>query len=90
MKNNGMTWIASTIFMGVVVYTGQLYSANAQDAINPQTGEIYPGTGAGGSINPGTGEYYPGTGGRGSINPGTGEYYPGTGGNINPNTGMPD
>jgi hypothetical protein len=48
-------------------------------AINPETGEYYPGTGNGGAINPETGEYYPGTGNGGAINPETGEYYPGTG-----------
>jgi hypothetical protein len=42
----------------------------AREAINPQTGEFYPGIGAGGSINPQTGQIYPGTGGN--INPNTG------------------
>ena len=28
-------------------------------AVNPETGEYYPGTGSGGAINPETGEYYP-------------------------------
>jgi hypothetical protein len=42
MKKNRMTCIASTIFMWIVIYTCQIYSANAQDAINPQTGEFIP------------------------------------------------
>jgi hypothetical protein len=42
MKKNRMTLMASTVLVGVVViiYTGHIYSANAQGAINPQTGEF--------------------------------------------------
>ena len=60
MKKNRMTLMASTVLIGVVVilYTGHIYSANAQGAINPQTGEFYPGTG--GSIDPNTGMPYQG------------------------------
>lgn len=64
----------------LVLGVSSIYSANAQDAVNTQTGEIYPGAGAGGSINTNTGEYYPAAGAGGSVNPNTGEYYPGTGG----------
>ena len=64
----------------LVLCGSSIYSANAQDAINTQTGEVYPGAGAGGSINTSTGEYYPAAGAGGSINTNTGEYYPSTDG----------
>ena len=51
--------------------------AFSQGAINPQTGQYYPGTPDGGAINPQTGQYYPGGPGGGAINPQTGQYYPG-------------
>ena len=90
MRSSGIARIASTILVGTLVCIGSICSANAQGAIDPRTGEFYPGTGGGGLINPRTGEVYPGTAG-GWINPGTGEFYPRTGGErIDPNTGAPE
>jgi len=43
-------------------------------AINPQTGEVYPGVEIG-VINPSSGEFYPAYGG-GYFNPSTGEFFP--------------